>query len=87
MASLRRALLVGCALGTAAVAAVPAHAATLTFDEECTSFVSSPDGSLGWMTTYPYGGEADARCPATTSGSIIPTAPWALSRSPASWAG
>ena len=32
---------------------VPAHAGTLTFDEEFTSFVSSPDGSAGWMTSFP----------------------------------
>jgi beta-glucanase (GH16 family) len=29
----------------------------LTFDDEFNSFVSSPDGSAGWMTAYPFGGE------------------------------
>ncbi len=30
----------------------------LVFDDEFNNFVSSPDGSQGWMTTLPYGGEA-----------------------------
>ena len=29
----------------------------LTFDDEFNSFVSSPNGSAGWMTAYPFGGE------------------------------
>jgi beta-glucanase (GH16 family) len=29
----------------------------LTFDDEFNTFTSSPNGSVGWMTTYPYGGE------------------------------
>jgi beta-glucanase (GH16 family) len=33
-------------------------ASALTFDDEFNTFVSSPDGSQGWMTTYPYTGEA-----------------------------
>jgi beta-glucanase (GH16 family) len=32
--------------------------ADLTFDDEFNTFISSPDGSVGWMTSYPYGGEA-----------------------------
>ena len=27
----------------------------LTFEENFTNFVNSPDGSQGWMTTFPYG--------------------------------
>ena len=30
----------------------------LVFDDEFNNFVSSPDGSQGWMTSLPYGGEA-----------------------------
>lgn len=30
----------------------------LTFDDEFNTFVASPNGSQGWMTTYPYTGEA-----------------------------
>ncbi len=30
----------------------------LTFDDEFKTFVSSPDGSAGWMTSFPYGGDA-----------------------------
>ncbi len=33
-------------------------APVLVFDDEFNKFVSSPDGSQGWMTAYPYGGEA-----------------------------
>ena len=42
-------LVMSCGTGLAA----PAPVATLTFDEEFTSFVSSPDGSAGWMTSFP----------------------------------
>ena len=37
--------------------------ASLTFDDEFNTFVSSPDGSQGWMTTYPYGGESARTLP------------------------
>ena len=30
----------------------------LVFDDEFNNFVSSPDGSQGWMTSLPYGGDA-----------------------------
>ncbi len=30
----------------------------LVFDDEFKNFVSSPDGSQGWMTSLPYGGDA-----------------------------
>ncbi len=30
----------------------------LAFNDEFKTFVSSPDGSQGWMTAFPYGGEA-----------------------------
>ena len=33
-------------------------APVLVFDDEFKTFVSSPDGSQGWMTSFPYGGEA-----------------------------
>ena len=33
--------------------------ADLTFDNEFNTFTSSTNGSTGWMTTYPYGGESD----------------------------
>ena len=46
------ALLAGAALCAVALGS-PARAASLTFDEEFTSFVSSPDGSAGWMTSFP----------------------------------
>ena len=36
------------------------NASNLTFDDEFYNFVSSPDGSAGWMTDYPWYGE-DAR--------------------------
>jgi beta-glucanase (GH16 family) len=36
------------------------NASNLTFDGEFKTFVSSPDGSSGWMTEYPWNGE-DAR--------------------------
>jgi beta-glucanase (GH16 family) len=35
----------------------------LTFDEEFNSFTSSPDGSAGWMTSFPYGGESARTLP------------------------
>jgi beta-glucanase (GH16 family) len=35
----------------------------LTFDDEFNSFVSSPDGSKGWMTSWPYGGINDRAFP------------------------
>ncbi len=47
------ALLAGAALCAAAFGSPARAAATLTFDEEFTSFVSSPDGSAGWMTSFP----------------------------------
>ncbi len=34
------------------------NASALTFDDEFNSFVSSPNGSVGWMTSYQYAGEA-----------------------------
>jgi len=44
--------------------AAPAMAAgRMTFDDELTTFVSSPDGSTGWMTTFPYGGESARTLP------------------------
>jgi beta-glucanase (GH16 family) len=44
----------------AAGPAAPAGVATLglTFDEEFDKFISSPDGSVGWMTAYQYEGQA-----------------------------
>ncbi len=33
-------------------------APVLVFDDEFNKFVSSPDGSQGWMTSLPYGGDA-----------------------------
>jgi beta-glucanase (GH16 family) len=36
------------------------NASNLTFTDEFNTFVSSPDGSSGWMTAYPWDGE-DAR--------------------------
>jgi beta-glucanase (GH16 family) len=36
----------------------------MTFDDEFDRFVGTPDGSVGWMTTYPYGGEAQRALPA-----------------------
>ena len=38
-------------------------ASNLTFDDEFNSFVSSPDGSVGWMTTYPSWGESTRTAP------------------------
>ncbi len=35
-----------------------APAPVLVFDDEFKNFVSSPDGSQGWMTSFPYGGDA-----------------------------
>ena len=35
---------------------VNTSALTLTFDDEFNTFVSSPDGSVGWMTEYPFYG-------------------------------
>ncbi len=35
-----------------------APAPVLVFDDEFNKFVSSPDGSQGWMTALPYGGDA-----------------------------
>jgi beta-glucanase (GH16 family) len=55
--------LLAAAIWTLAAALAPAHAATMTFNEEFTHFVSSPDGSIGWMTTYPYGGESARTLP------------------------
>jgi beta-glucanase (GH16 family) len=49
---------------TIAATLAPARAATMTFNEEFTNFVASPDGSAGWMTTYPYGGESARTLPA-----------------------
>jgi beta-glucanase (GH16 family) len=34
-----------------------------TFDENFTTFVWSPDGSKGWMTTFPYSGESARTLP------------------------
>ena len=39
----------------------------LTFDDEFDKFVSSPDGNAGWMTAYPYEGEAARALPAPVS--------------------
>jgi beta-glucanase (GH16 family) len=39
----------------------------LTFDDEFDNFVSSPKGNSGWMTTYPYEGEAARALPAPLS--------------------
>jgi beta-glucanase (GH16 family) len=36
----------------------------LTFDDEFNSFVSSPNGSVGWMTSWPYGGINNRALPA-----------------------
>jgi beta-glucanase (GH16 family) len=46
------------ALLMAGLAAPAMAAGRMTFDDEFTTFVSSPDGSAGWMTAYPYQGEA-----------------------------
>ncbi len=35
---------------------IPTSTMSLTFDDEFNSFVSSPNGSAGWMTSWPYGG-------------------------------
>ncbi len=46
-----------CALLCAVAAGTPAQAAVVkTFDDEFTSFSWSPDGSNGWMTTFPWSG-------------------------------
>ena len=37
--------------------------ASLTFDDEFNEFTSSSNGSHGWMTTYPYGGESARTLP------------------------
>jgi beta-glucanase (GH16 family) len=37
---------------------LPIAVTRMTFDDEFNSFVSSANGSAGWMTTLPYGGEA-----------------------------
>jgi beta-glucanase (GH16 family) len=51
-------------LCAAAPAAPPGVAAcALTFDDEFDRFVSSPDGHIGWMTAYPYGGESARALP------------------------
>jgi beta-glucanase (GH16 family) len=39
----------------------------LTFDDEFDKFVSSPNGNVGWMTAYPYEGEAARALPAPLS--------------------
>ena len=39
----------------------------LTFDDEFDKFVSSPNGNAGWMTAYPYEGEAARALPAPLS--------------------
>ena len=36
---------------------------SLTFDEDFNDFLSSPDGSVGWMTTYTFGGETSRTLP------------------------
>lgn len=38
------------------MATINKSALTLTFDDEFNSLVASPDGSVGWMTAYPFGG-------------------------------
>jgi beta-glucanase (GH16 family) len=48
------------ALATGETYAELTNSSNLTFDDEFNTFVSSPDGSAGWMTTYPWDGE-DAR--------------------------
>jgi beta-glucanase (GH16 family) len=60
-ASLRWAMLA--ALLGAAASHPAAAAPRLTFDEEFDNFQSSPDGAVGWMTSYPYGGEAARTLP------------------------
>jgi len=37
---------------------LPVAVTRMTFDDEFNTFVSSEDGSTGWMTSLPYGGEA-----------------------------
>jgi beta-glucanase (GH16 family) len=39
----------------------------LTFDDEFDKFVSSPNGNAGWMTAFPYEGEAARALPAPLS--------------------
>ena len=50
----------------------------LTFDDEFSAFASSPDGSSGWQTQYPY----DSR---THGGAVkhnmIAIPPWVTTRS------
>jgi beta-glucanase (GH16 family) len=41
----------------------PVATTGLTFDDEFNSFLSSPNGSVGWMTSYPYGGESARALP------------------------
>jgi beta-glucanase (GH16 family) len=50
----------GCAVASYQTLVNPAN---LTFDDEFNSFVSSPDGSVGWMTSYDYGGESARALP------------------------
>ncbi len=46
------------------MAAAPAFAQNvLTFSEDFSNFQWSPDGSAGWMTSYPYGGESARTLP------------------------
>jgi hypothetical protein len=44
----------------------------LTFDDEFDKFVSSPNGNVGWMTAYPYEGEAARALPAPLSANKKP---------------
>ncbi len=37
--------------------------ANFTFDDEFNTFVWSPGGNVGWMTTFPYGGESARALP------------------------
>ena len=36
---------------------------SVTFNDDFNNFVSSPDGSVGWMTTYTFGGETSRTLP------------------------
>ena len=47
------AMIIGAGFGSASMASPPASALTRTFNEDFTNFVSSPDGSAGWMTSFP----------------------------------
>jgi beta-glucanase (GH16 family) len=42
---------------------LPAGVCGLTFDEEFDHFQTSPDGSVGWMTAYPYAGRSARALP------------------------